>query len=79
MGQHKYNPTAIAAKNGELPPKPRPMGKRARERMLFRMCQEALYGPLMAAYTRGCLKERNGNNETESEFAAAAAECGTDG
>lgn len=21
MGAHKYNPTAIAAKNGELPPK----------------------------------------------------------
>lgn len=21
MGEHKYNPTAIAAKNGELPPK----------------------------------------------------------
>ena len=24
MGQHKTNPTAIAAKNGELPPKPKP-------------------------------------------------------
>ena len=23
MGQHKYNPIAIAAKNGELPPKKR--------------------------------------------------------
>lgn len=23
MGEHKHNPTAIAAKNGELPPKPR--------------------------------------------------------
>lgn len=23
MGQHKHNPTAIAAKNGELPPKKR--------------------------------------------------------
>ncbi len=21
MGEHKYNPTAIAAKNGEIPPK----------------------------------------------------------
>lgn len=26
MGEHKYNPTAIAAKNGELPPKKKPMG-----------------------------------------------------
>ena len=24
MGEHKYNPTAIAAKNGELPPKEQP-------------------------------------------------------
>lgn len=36
MGQHKYNPTAIAAKNGELPPKPKKMGKREAERMLIR-------------------------------------------
>lgn len=26
MGQAKHNPTAQAAKRGELPPKPRPMG-----------------------------------------------------
>ena len=26
MGEHKYNPTATAAKNGELPPKKKPMG-----------------------------------------------------
>ncbi len=41
MGQHKYNPTAIAAKNGELPPKPKPMGKRARERLLMKAVYEA--------------------------------------
>ena len=28
MGQAKYNPTAIAAKKGEIPPKKKPMGKR---------------------------------------------------
>ena len=27
MGQHKYNPTAIAAANAELPPKPKKLGK----------------------------------------------------
>lgn len=37
MGQHKHNPTAIAAKNGELPPKQKPMGKRDLERMI--MCE----------------------------------------
>ena len=26
MGEHKHNPTAIAAKNGELSPKKKPMG-----------------------------------------------------
>lgn len=28
MGQHKYNPTAIKAKNGEIPPKPSRISKR---------------------------------------------------
>ena len=36
MGQHKHNPTATAAKNGELPPKPKPIGKREWERMVMR-------------------------------------------
>lgn len=30
MGQHKYNSTAIKAKNGEIPPKPPKMSKRER-------------------------------------------------
>lgn len=36
MGQHKHNPTAIAAKNGELPPKKREpqRTKRQAERLL---------------------------------------------
>lgn len=35
MGQHKFNPTAIAAKNGELPPKPKGMSKRDEDRLLM--------------------------------------------
>ena len=35
MGQHKINPMAIAAKNGELPPKPKKMPKRELERLLY--------------------------------------------
>ena len=31
MGQHKYNPTAIAAARGELPPKPPKKSKRQRD------------------------------------------------
>ena len=34
MGQHKYNPTAIKAKNGEIPPKPPRMSKREQLRMI---------------------------------------------
>ena len=36
MGQHKHNPTAIAAAKGELPPKKRgtQLTKRQRERLL---------------------------------------------
>lgn len=44
MGQHKHNPTAIAAKNGELPKKPPKMTKREKERILYseieaKMCE----------------------------------------
>lgn len=41
MGAHKYNPTAIAAKEGKLPPKPPKKSKRETER--------ELYGAVMAA------------------------------
>lgn len=43
MGQHKYNPKAIAAKNGEIPPKPKPPSKREREAMAYRALQEAMH------------------------------------
>lgn len=34
MGQHKYNQTAIKAKNGEIPPKPPRMSKREQRIMI---------------------------------------------
>jgi len=43
MGQHKYNPTAIAAKNGEIPSKLKPPSKREREAMAYRAFQEAMH------------------------------------
>ena len=43
MGQHKYNPTAIAAKNGEIPPKPKPPSKREREAMTHIVFQKAMH------------------------------------
>ena len=57
MGQHKYNPTAIAAKNGELPPKPKKMSKRERERLLYAKCQAIIYGRLANAYARMLQKD----------------------
>ena len=52
MGQHKHNPVAIAAKKGELPPKPKKMSKRELDRLLYSKCQEALYKPLIDAYVK---------------------------
>lgn len=35
MGEHKHNPTAIAAKAGKLPPKPQKMSRRETERIMM--------------------------------------------
>ena len=43
MGQHKYNPTAIAAKNGELPEKPKRPSKREREAEAYAALRMALH------------------------------------
>lgn len=37
MGAHKYNPTAIAAKNGEIPPKQKGMSKAERDKLIKAM------------------------------------------
>ena len=42
MGQHKYNQTAIAAKNGELPPKEQPrLSKRQMEALMRKRIEDA--------------------------------------
>ncbi len=43
MGAHKHNPVAIAAKNGELPPKPPKKSKREFERELHGMIMQAMF------------------------------------
>ena len=41
MGQHKHNPTAIAAKNGELPPKKQPkLSKRQADALIYKRIQD---------------------------------------
>jgi hypothetical protein len=47
MGQHKSNPTAQLAKEGKIPPKPRPMSK-------------AELDMIMRLRIRGLLKEKTG-------------------
>lgn len=44
MGEHKYNPTAIAAKNGELPPKEQPRLSKRQADALMRKCIEDVTG-----------------------------------
>lgn len=43
MGEHKHNPTAIAAKTGALPPKPKPGGKAESMRRCRRLVHDYLY------------------------------------
>lgn len=43
MGQHKHNPIAIAAANGEIGPKSKRMSKRDSERMLYSMIVAEMY------------------------------------
>ena len=68
MGQHKHNPTAIAAKNGELPPKPKKPSKREMDRLLYAKCQEIIYKPLIETYNKLQVLEdftkEDENNET---------------
>ena len=40
MGQHKYNPNCQLAREGKLPPKPKKMSKRQRDRLLMAFIRE---------------------------------------
>lgn len=42
----RLNPTAIAARNGELPPKPKKMGKRESERLMMAAIEARVLGPM---------------------------------
>ena len=44
MGEHKHNPTAIAAKDGKLPPKQKKnMSKREERALLYNMINAMMY------------------------------------
>ena len=42
MGQHRYNPTAIIAKENKITPKQHPMGSREFELLLCRKANEVM-------------------------------------
>ena len=65
MGQHKHNPTAIAAQNGELPPKPKKKSKRELDRLIYTKCQELLYKPFVDAYVKANMEEFDNGNDLE--------------
>jgi len=49
MGQHKYNPTALAAKEGKLPKKPAKTSSRASERALTQAIYNLIAAPFIKA------------------------------
>ena len=52
MGEHKHNPTATAAKNGELPPKKKPMGTAESRAWVYTWILEHTLLPIMGRETR---------------------------
>lgn len=47
MGQHKTNPTAIKAKNGEIPPNPPTPSKAERRKMIQEYVSSVMYSHLL--------------------------------
>ena len=52
MGQHKHNRTAIDAKDGKLPSKPKKLSKRERDRLLYAKCREVIYKPFAGMFEK---------------------------
>ena len=63
MGEHKTNPVAIAAKRGELPPKPKPLSKREKERLLMQEIERKCIQP----YLRKAAYHANMGGETDEQ------------
>lgn len=55
MGEHKHNPTATAAKNGELPPKKKPMGTAEKREWVYAWMREHMpLGVMEQEIRRNC-------------------------
>ena len=69
MGQHKHNPTAIAAANNEIGPKPKRIGKRASERLFHNMVLAEMYNRTgIAPSPNGGIVMRNPESGKAEEF-----------
>lgn len=64
MGEHKTNPVAIAAKRGELPPKPKPLSKRETERLLMQEIERKCILPYLR---KVAYHMRNMGGETDEQ------------
>lgn len=62
MGEHKYNPTAIAAREGKLPPKKKPLSKREVRHIVEVKLQAIMYKPLAEAMTEYFREEKEAND-----------------
>lgn len=62
MGQHKHNPTAIAAKNGELPPKKRYTGY---SKTSMNAAAMALGASMISSYSSSPIYESYGSLASE--------------
>lgn len=72
MGEHKHNPTAIAAKAGVLPPKPKPVGKAESMRWCRRLVHDYLYkntalGVIEREIRRNCIAYVQRSGEVERQ------------
>lgn len=52
MGQHKYNPIAIAFRNGEIPKKKKHLSKKEVEKIISAKCQEEMHNTWMGVYDK---------------------------
>lgn len=52
MGQHKYNPIAIAFRNGEIPKKKKHLSKKEAEKIMSVHHREDAHNHMMGAYDK---------------------------
>ncbi len=71
MGEHKHNPTAIAAKDGKLPPKQKNnMSKREERVLLYNMINAMMYEKTGIGF------DADGNVAVRNSYGGCVKVCG---